>query len=97
MFSMMNSARLMVGVQGLGLGHAAYQTALGFARERIQGRSVAGIQEPDKPADTILVHPDVRRMLLTQKALVEGGRALAMWVGLQLDISERGFKLMVPP
>mgnify|MGYP001202123461 CR=1 FL=1 len=89
MFSMMNSARLMVGVQGLGLGHAAYQTALGFARERIQGRSVAGIQEPDKSADTILVHPDVRRMLLTQKALVEGGRALAMWVGLQLDISER--------
>ncbi|MBA53174.1 MAG: acyl-CoA dehydrogenase [Pseudomonadales bacterium] len=89
MFSMMNSARLMVGVQGLGLGETAYQTALSFAKERAQGRSLSGAKEPDKPADNILVHPDVRRMLLSQKASLEGGRALAYWVGLNLDISER--------
>ncbi|MDY6920819.1 MAG: acyl-CoA dehydrogenase family protein [Pseudomonadota bacterium] len=88
MFSMMNSARLMVGVQGLGLGEAAFQTARKFARERQQGRSPAGAQQPDQPADNILVHPDVRRMLLNQKAQLEGGRALALWVGMQLDISE---------
>ena len=87
MFSMMNSARLMVGVQGLGLGEAAYQIAVKFARERIQGRSLAGVQSPDQPADSILVHPDVRRMLLSQKALLQGGRALACWVGINLDIS----------
>lgn len=88
MFSMMNSARLMVGVQGLGLGDAAYQTAIQFARERIQGRALSGVKEPEKPADTILVHPDVRRMLLNQKALLQGCRALAYWVGVQLDISQ---------
>ena len=88
MFSMMNSARLMVGVQGLGLGETAYQTALSFAKERAQGRALSGAKEPDKPADNILVHPDVRRMLLSQKALLEGGRALAYWVGLNLDVSE---------
>ena len=88
MFSMMNSARLMVGVQGLGLGETAYQTALSFAKERAQGRALSGAKEPDKPADNILVHPDVRRMLLSQKALLEGGRTLAYWVGLNLDVSE---------
>src|SRR5690606_14948362 len=87
MFSMMNSARLMVGVQGLGLGDSAYQTAIQFARERIQGRALSGVKEPEKPADTILVHPDVRRMLLNQNALLQGCRALASWLGVQLDIS----------
>ena len=87
MFSMMNSARIMVGVQGLGLGETAYQTALSFAKDRSQGRSLAGIKEPDKPADSILVHPDVRRMLLSQKVMLQGCRALAYWVGMNLDIS----------
>ena len=88
MFSMMNSARIMVGVQGLGLGETAYQTALSFARERIQGRSLAGAQQPDQPADNIMVHPDVRRMLLSQKTMLEGCRALAYWVGMNLDMSQ---------
>lgn len=87
MFSMMNSARIMVGVQGLGLGETAYQTALAFAKDRAQGRSLAGPKEPDQPADNILVHPDVRRMLLSQKAMLEGCRALAYWVGMNLDLS----------
>lgn len=89
MFSMMNSARIMVGVQGLGLGEAAYQTALSFAQERRQGRSLAGPQEPHEAADNILVHPDVRRMLLSQKAMLQGCRALAYWVGMNLDISHQ--------
>lgn len=89
MFSMMNSARIMVGVQGLGLAETAYQTALSFARERDQGRSLAGTKQPDKPADNILVHPDVRRMLLSQKAMLEGCRALAYWVGMNLDLSHQ--------
>ena len=89
MFSMMNSARIMVGVQGLGLGETAYQTALSFARERDQGRSLAGAKAPEKAADNILVHPDVRRMLLSQKAMLEGCRALAYWVGMNLDLSHQ--------
>lgn len=88
MFSMMNSARLMVGLQGLGLGEAAYQTALTFARERTQGRSPAGTKNPTQEADGILVHPDVRRMLLRQKSMLEGCRALAYWVAIELDVSE---------
>lgn len=88
MFAMMNSARLMVGVQGLGLAETAYQTSLSFAKERQQSRSLTGAKQPDQPADCILVHPDVRRMLLTQKISLEGCRALAYWVGLQIDISE---------
>ena len=87
MFSMMNSARIMVGVQGLGLGETAYQTALSFAKERDQGRSLSGVKEPEKPADNILVHPDVRRMLLSQKTMMEGCRALAYWVGMNLDLA----------
>jgi alkylation response protein AidB-like acyl-CoA dehydrogenase len=85
MFTMMNGARLGVGIQGLGLGETAYQTARAYASERLQGRSVAGTKFPDKPADPIIVHPDVRRMLLTMRAWTEGARALAAWVAIELD------------
>ncbi|MCA6061611.1 acyl-CoA dehydrogenase C-terminal domain-containing protein [Thalassolituus sp. ST750PaO-4] len=87
MFVMMNSARLMVGLQGLGVAEAAYQVSLGFAKDRLQSRSLAGPQAPDKPADPIIVHPDVRRMLLRQKATIEGSRALAYFTALNLDIA----------
>ena len=89
MFVMMNSARLGVGVQGLGLSERAYQNALRYARERLQSRSLSGPKYPDKPADPLLVHPDVRRMLLTQKALVEGGRLLSMHAYSLLDEAEK--------
>ena len=89
MFTMMNEARLSVGVQGLGLAEVAYQNARDYARERIQGRSVSGAKETAKPADPIIVHPDVRRMLLGIRAFTEGSRALAYWVGQLLDESER--------
>ncbi len=85
MFTMMNTARLAVGLQGLGLADRAYQNALRYARERLQMRAPGGAEFPDKPADPIIVHPDVRRMLLTQKALVEGGRLLAYHAFLQVD------------
>ena len=88
MFTMMNSARLAVGLQGLGLADRAYQNALRYARERLQMRALSGAKFPDKPADPIIVHPDVRRMLLTQKALVEGGRLLASHAFLNLDIAQ---------
>ncbi|MFX8891370.1 acyl-CoA dehydrogenase, partial [Acinetobacter baumannii] len=65
MFTMMNEARLGVSIQGTGIGEAAYQGAVAYARERLQGRSLTGAKHPDKPADPIIVHPDVRRMLLT--------------------------------
>jgi hypothetical protein len=87
MFVMMNAARLGVGMQGLGLTEVAYQHAREYAKERLQSRSLSGPKAPDKPADPILVHADVRRMLLTQKAYVEGGRALAYWVALMFDRS----------
>jgi alkylation response protein AidB-like acyl-CoA dehydrogenase len=89
MFTMMNAARLAVGIQGLAVAEAAYQEARAYALERRQGRSPAGPYCPDQPADPIIVHPDVRRNLLTIKAFVEGARALAYWVGLQLDRAER--------
>jgi 3-(methylsulfanyl)propanoyl-CoA dehydrogenase len=89
MFTMMNTARLAVGLQGLGLADRAYQNALRYARERLQMRALSGAKFPDKPADPIIVHPDVRRMLLTQKALVEGGRALAYHAASLLDITSR--------
>lgn len=89
MFVMMNSARLMVGLQGLGVAEAAYQTSLQFARERRQSRSLAGPKEPDQVADNILVHPDVRRMVLRQKATIEGGRALAYFTAMQLDLAHK--------
>jgi alkylation response protein AidB-like acyl-CoA dehydrogenase len=86
MFVMMNGARLAVGVQGLGITEAAYQNAVAYARERTQGRSLSGTKAADKPADPIIVHPDVRRMLLTARAYAEGGRAFAYWTALQADI-----------
>ncbi|MFV9681959.1 acyl-CoA dehydrogenase C-terminal domain-containing protein [Pseudomonas sp. NY15367] len=86
MFTMMNDARFQVGLQGLGIGEAAFQGALCYARERLQSRGLAGVQAPDKAADPIIVHPDVRRMLLTQKTLVEGSRMLAAYTARQLDL-----------
>jgi alkylation response protein AidB-like acyl-CoA dehydrogenase len=87
MFTMMNEARLMVGMQGLGIAEMAFQESLGFARERLQSRSLRGPQNPGGPADPIIVHPDVRRMLMRQKVLNEGMRALALFTGHQLDLS----------
>ena len=87
MFVMMNSARLGVGLQGLAVSERALQNALRYARERLQTRSLSGAKFPDKPADPIIVHPDVRRMLLTQKALVEGARLLALHAYSLLDIA----------
>jgi alkylation response protein AidB-like acyl-CoA dehydrogenase len=89
MFSMMNHERLMVGQEGLAQAEVAYQSAVDYARERIQGRSLSGAKSPDKAADPIVVHPDVRRMLLTGKAYNEAARALLGWVSLHVDISER--------
>jgi alkylation response protein AidB-like acyl-CoA dehydrogenase len=86
MFVMMNGARLAVGVQGLGITEAAYQNAVAYARDRGQGRSLSGAKSPDKPADPIIVHPDVRKMLLTARAYAEGGRAFSYWTALQADI-----------
>ena len=85
MFTMMNYERLSVGLQGLGSADLAYQLSARYARDRIQGRSVTGPQNPNAAADSILVHPDVRRMLLTQRAYAEGCRAFALYVGMQLD------------
>jgi len=85
MFVMMNAARLGVGMQGLGLTEVAYQNSLAYAKERLQMRSLSGIKAPEKAADPIIVHPDVRRLLLTQKAYAEGARAFAYWTALQLD------------
>ncbi|CAA0111002.1 3-methylmercaptopropionyl-CoA dehydrogenase [BD1-7 clade bacterium] len=89
MFTMMNAARIMVGIQGLGAAEAAYQISLGFCRERLQSRSVSGPQNPNGKADPIIVHPDVRRMLAQQKAFIEGARAMAYWTGYQLDLSHK--------
>ncbi|GAB3625193.1 acyl-CoA dehydrogenase [Pandoraea terrae] len=85
MFVMMNAARLGVGMQGLGLTEVAYQNSLAYAKDRLQMRSLTGPKAPDKPADPIIVHPDVRRMLLTQKAYLEAGRAFSYWTALQID------------
>ncbi len=89
MFTMMNAARLGVGLQGLGIGEAAYQSAVAYAKDRRQGRSLKGAAEPSASADPIIVHPDVRRMLLTQRALNEGARALGYFVALNLDIARK--------
>jgi hypothetical protein len=88
MFTMMNTARLGVGLQGIGLSERAYQNALRYARERLQTRALSGPKAPDKPADPIIVHPDVRRMLLTVKSLVEGSRLLALHAGTLIDIAQ---------
>ncbi|AKH19335.1 acyl-CoA dehydrogenase C-terminal domain-containing protein [Sedimenticola thiotaurini] len=89
MFIMMNTERLAVGIQGLAIGEAAYQGAVAYARERLQGRALKGPKSPDKPADSLLVHPDVRRMLLIQRAYTEGNRALAGWVATEMDHAHR--------
>lgn len=89
MFKMMNEARILVGLQGLGVGEVAYQNALSYAKERLQGRALKGGPKlPNKPADPITVHPDVRRMLLTQRSFTEGARILALWTALQIDIAK---------
>ncbi|WP_250450258.1 acyl-CoA dehydrogenase C-terminal domain-containing protein [Caballeronia sp. ATUFL_M2_KS44] len=85
MFVMMNAARLGVGMQGLGLTEVAYQNSLVYAKERLQMRALTGPKAPEKPADPIIVHPDVRRMLLTQRAYAEAGRAFAYWAALNID------------
>ena len=85
MFVMMNAARIGVGMQSLGLTEVAYQNAVAYAKDRIQSRSLTGPKDPSKPADSILVHPDVRKMLLTARAYAEGGRALALHCALLID------------
>jgi alkylation response protein AidB-like acyl-CoA dehydrogenase len=89
MFTMMNDARLDVGLQGLAIAETAYQSAVAYARERLQGRALSGATRPDQAADPIIVHPDVRRMLLTMRASTEGARALAYWIGVALDLAKR--------
>ena len=89
MFTMMNEARLGVGIQGLALSEVAYQNAVIYAKERLQGRSISGVKYPDKPADPIIVHPDVRRALMTMRAFNEAARALVLWTALQSDVAHR--------
>ena len=89
MFTMMNEARLGVGVQGLALSEVAYQNAAAYAKERLQGRSISGVKYPDKAADPIIVHPDVRRALMSIRAFNEAARALVMWTALKSDVAHR--------
>jgi acyl-CoA dehydrogenase len=89
MFVMMNEARLGVAVQGLAQSEVAYQNAVAYARERLQGRSLTGVKAPDKPADPIIVHPDVRRTLLTIRAFNEAARAMVIWTALKSDVAHR--------
>ncbi|UVL58121.1 acyl-CoA dehydrogenase C-terminal domain-containing protein [Pseudomonas sp. B21-035] len=88
MFTMMNYERLSIGIQGIGCAEASYQNAARYACERLQSRAASGAQNKQQIADPIIVHPDVRRMLLTMRALTEGGRAFATYVGQQLDIAK---------
>ncbi|MBI6628606.1 acyl-CoA dehydrogenase C-terminal domain-containing protein [Pontibaca salina] len=90
MFTMMNEARLGVGMQGLAQAAVAYQNAVAYAKERLQGRAATGAQNPDGPADPIIVHPDIRRSLMDQRAFVEGGRALLLWGASLIDHAHRG-------
>jgi acyl-CoA dehydrogenase len=90
MFTMMNEARLGVGVQGLSLSEVAYQNAVTYAKERLQGRSLTGVKYPDKPADPIIVHPDIRRVLMTMRAFNEAARAFVIWTALQGDLVLKG-------
>ena len=89
MFTMMNAARLYVGVQGLGIGEVSYQNALAYAQERLQSRAITGAKFPEKPADPLVVHADIRRMLLTMRAFTEGSRALALEMALKTDLAHR--------
>mgnify|MGYP002525751665 FL=1 len=87
MFVMMNEARIGVGLQGVAQAEAAYQAAASFAKDRLQGRSLTGPKNPDGPADPIIVHPDVRRMLMDSKAVIEAGRAFLFWTALHGDLA----------
>lgn len=89
MFTMMNEARLGVGLQGLAVSEIAYQNAVAYAKDRIQGRSLTGPKAPDKKADPIIVHPDIRRKLMTMKAFNEAGRALVLWTAINSDVAHR--------
>jgi len=89
MFVMMNEARLGVGIQGLALSEVAYQNAVTYAKDRLQGRAITGAKFPDKAADPIIVHPDVRRTLMTMRAFNEAARALVLWAGLKSDVAHR--------
>jgi alkylation response protein AidB-like acyl-CoA dehydrogenase len=88
MFGMMNAARLGVGVQGISIAQVAYQNALAYALERRAGHALTGPKEPDKPADLLIVHPDIRRMLLHCRSFIEGARAVVLWTTLNMSISE---------
>jgi hypothetical protein len=89
MFTMMNEARLGVGLQGYAVAEAAYQNAVGYARDRLQGRDVTGVKNPAGPADPLIVHPDIRRNLMDQKSFVEGARAFTFWAAHLIDRSVR--------
>jgi alkylation response protein AidB-like acyl-CoA dehydrogenase len=89
MFTMMNAERLSVGIQGLGVAETAYQSAVFYAKDRIQGRALGGAKQPDRAADPIIVHPDVRRTLMTLRAYIEGCRALSGWVATKLDLETK--------
>jgi hypothetical protein len=89
MFVMMNEARLGVAIQGLSQSEVAYQNAVAYARDRLQGRAITGVKAPDKPADPIIVHPDVRRNLMVIKAFNEAARALVLWTALKSDLAHR--------
>ncbi len=89
MFTMMNEARLGVGMQGLAQAEAAYQNALEYAKDRLQGRDVTGAKNPDGPADPLIVHPDIRRSLMDQKSFVEGARAFILWGATLIDKAHR--------
>ncbi|CAI8211283.1 3-methylmercaptopropionyl-CoA dehydrogenase [marine metagenome] len=89
MFTMMNEARLGVGMQGLGQASIAYQNAVIYAKDRLQGRDVTGTKNPDGPADPLIVHPDIRRSLMDQKSFVEGARALVLWGSTWIDQAHR--------
>ena len=89
MFTMMNEARVGVGMQGLAQAEVAYQNAVIYANDRLQGRAVTGAEFPDKPADPLIVHPDIRRSLMDQKSFVEGGRAFLLWGAMMIDAAHR--------
>ncbi|NOX81843.1 MAG: acyl-CoA dehydrogenase [Alphaproteobacteria bacterium] len=89
MFTMMNEARLGVGMQGMSISEVSYQNGAAYAKDRLQGRALTGPAEPDKPADPIIVHPDVRRMLMDQRAFTEGARAWMYWTALHGDLHKR--------
>jgi acyl-CoA dehydrogenase len=89
MFTMMNEARVGVGMQGLAQAEVAYQNALEYAKDRLQGRAVTGAQAPDKPADPLIVHPDIRRSLMDQKSFAEGARAFILWGATMIDAAHR--------